>query len=352
MNKKKIVSYLQYALFLGLAIFLVWWSVKKIPDSEWTNIKTAIQKARYWLIIPIMGALLLSHYSRAIRWKILMEPLGYSPRTSNTYLAVLIGYMANLAFPRLGEVLKCTVLARYEKVPADKLVGTIVAERAFDVICLVVVITLATLSQLDVIGGFVGSQVNTIIDSKASQLTPGKITLLVAALLLLVGGTIFVFKKFSHIGFIQKIKKILAGVWGGITSIRYLKKKGWFIFHSIFIWAMYLLSVWLGFYALEETSIYSIKEALSVLSTGSLAMIVPTPGGLGVYHIFVQQTLALYGLNEGIGLAFGLLMWTVQFFQMLISGFVALALLPYFNKTQKASYAQSGHHREKDLQSS
>ncbi|AXY73045.1 UPF0104 family protein [Paraflavitalea soli] len=346
---KKIVSYLQYALFLGLAIFLVWWSIKKIPDSEWINIKTAISKARYWLIVPVMASLLLSHYSRALRWKILMEPLGYKPRTSNTYLAVLIGYMANLAFPRLGEVLKCTVLARYEKVPADKLVGTIVAERAFDVICLVLVITIATLTQIDVIGDFVGKQVDAIIADKASKLTMGNIVLLVLILVALVAGTIFVFRKFAHIGLIQKIKKILAGIWGGITSVRYVKQKGWFIFHSIFIWCMYLTSVWIGFYALEETSIYGLKEALSVLSTGSLAMIVPTPGGLGVYHIFVQQTLALYGLNEGIGLAFGLLMWTVQFFQMLISGFVALALLPYFNKKQKESHAQSGHHREKDL---
>lgn len=346
---KKIVSYLQYALFLGLAIFLVWWSIKKIPDSEWINIKAAILKAKYWLIFPVMASLLLSHYSRALRWKILMEPLGYKPRTSNTYLAVLIGYMANLAFPRLGEVLKCTVLARYEKVPADKLVGTIVAERAFDVICLVLVIAIATITQIDVIGDFVGKQIDAIIADKASKLTTGKIVLLVLILLILVGGAIFIFKKFSHIGFIQKIRKILAGVWGGVTSVRYVKQKGWFIFHSVFIWTMYLVSVWLGFYALQETSIYGLTEALSVLSTGSLAMIVPTPGGLGVYHIFVQKTLALYGLNEGIGTAFGLLMWTVQFFQMLISGFVALALLPYFNKKQKEAHAQSGHHREKDL---
>lgn len=347
---KKIAGYLQYALFLGLAIFLVWWSIKKIPDTEWLNIKAAIRKARYWLVFPIMAALLLSHYSRAIRWKILMEPLGFKPRTSNTYLAVLIGYLANLAFPRLGEVLKCTVLARYEKVPADKLVGTIVAERAFDVICLVLVITIATLTQIDVIGGFVGKQLDTLFADKASNLTPGKIMLLVAVLLVLAGGAIFVFRKFSHIGFIQKIKKILAGVWGGITSVRYVKQKGWFVFHSIFIWAMYLLSVWIGFYALEETSVYGLTEALSVLSTGSLAMIMPTPGGLGVYHIFVQKTLSLYGLNDGIGTAFGLLMWTVQFFQMLISGFVALALLPYFNKKKKEeAHAQSGHHREKDI---
>lgn len=347
---KKIAGYLQYALFLGLAIFLVWWSVKKIPDAEWDNIKSAIRKARYWLVFPIMGVLLLSHYSRALRWKILMEPLGFKPRTSNTYLAVLIGYLANLAFPRLGEVLKCTILARYEKVPADKLVGTIVAERAFDVICLVLVITIATLTQIDVIGDFVGKQLDVLFADKASHLTPGKITLLIAVVLALVIGAIFVFRKFAHIGIIQKIKKILAGVWGGLTSVRHVKQKGWFFFHSLFIWAMYLLSVWIGFYALEETAIYGLTEALSVLSTGSLAMIMPTPGGLGVYHIFVQKTLSLYGLNEGIGTAFGLLMWTVQFFQMLISGFVALALLPYFNKKKKAEdHAQSGHHREKDL---
>ncbi|WP_315814487.1 lysylphosphatidylglycerol synthase transmembrane domain-containing protein [Paraflavitalea speifideaquila] len=237
---KKIVSYLQYVLFLGLAIFLVWWSVKKIPNTEWINIKTAILKAKYWLIFPVMASLLLSHYSRALRWKILMEPLGYKPRTSNTYLAVLIGYMANLAFPRLGEVLKCTVLARYEKVPADKLVGTIVAERAFDVLCLIVVITLATLTQIDVIGGYVGGKVDQIIASKASLLTPGKIVLLIVVLLFLVFATIFVFKKFGHIGFIQKIKKIMAGIWGGITSIRYLKKKA----GSFFIPSLYGRCTW------------------------------------------------------------------------------------------------------------
>lgn len=344
---KKLVSYLQYVLFLGLAIFLVTWSIQKIPSAEWINIKEAMRKARYWIILPIMVTLLLSHYSRAIRWKILMEPLGYTPRTSNTYFAVLIGYMANLAFPRLGEVLKCTVLARYEKIPADKLVGTIVAERAIDVLCLVTVISLATLTQIDIIGDYVGKQLTVILASKANMLAPGRLITLVLLLLLITTGTVFIFRRFSHIGFIQKLKKIAVSIWSGITSVRYLKKKGWFIFHSLFIWTLYLVSVWLGFYALEETAAYGLKEALSVLSTGSLAMIVPTPGGLGVYHIFVQQTLELYGLRAGIGLAFGLLMWTVQFFQMLISGFVALALLPYFNKEK--THEQPGQHSKENI---
>src|SRR6185503_14370635 len=107
---KKLLSILQYILFLGLSIFLVWWSIRKISGKDWQDIQNAFRNANYWLIIPVMFCLLLSHFSRALRWKILMEPLGHKPGIFNTYMAVLIGYMANLAVPRLGEVLKCTIL--------------------------------------------------------------------------------------------------------------------------------------------------------------------------------------------------------------------------------------------------
>jgi hypothetical protein len=280
-----------------------------------------------------MITLLLSHYSRALRWKILMEPMGYKPRTYNVYMAVLIGYMANLAVPRLGEVLKCTILARYEKVPADKLVGTIVAERAFDVLCLTLVILITFLTQADLIGGYINETLNKIVASKTSSLSASKIIMLLAILLLGITAVIVLFKKFSHIRFIQKVKTIFSGIWHGITSVRYLKNKGWFIFHTIFIWTMYLLSVQIGFYAMKETSVYGIPNALSVLTMGSFAMIVPAPGGgIGVYAWFVQNTMLIYGLKESIGFAFGQLMWSVQFFFSLISGFIALSLLPYFNK--------------------
>lgn len=338
--KKKILSFLQYVFFLALGIFLVWWSISKISDEGWIVISNAFKNANYWVGLPVVASLLLSHYSRAIRWKILMQPLGYAPRTSNTYMAVLIGYMANLAVPRLGEVLKCTILARYEKVPADKLVGTIVAERAFDVLCLVVVIAITFFTQLDVIGGYLNGIFNQIIESKTNQLSTTKLLILAAILITCIVAVIIIFRKFSHVGFIRKIKKIMLGVWQGIISVRYLKNKGWFIFHTVFIWSMYLLSVRLGFLALRETAQYGFTEALSVLTTGSLALIVPTPGGgLGVYPIFVAQTLLIYGLQETIGFAFGNLMWAVQFFQMLLSGFIAFLLLPYFNK--KAPDAKS-----------
>lgn len=330
---KKVLSLLQYLFFLGLGIFLVWWSLQKIPDKDWADIKNAFRNANYRVVVPVIIILLLSHYSRAVRWKILMDPLGYKPRMSNTYFAVLIGYMSNLAVPRLGEVLKCTILARYEKVPADKLVGTIVAERAFDVLCLAIVMAITFFTQVDVIGGFMSEKLADFADGKKALFTGTRLIILAAVILLIVAAAILVFRKFAHIGLIRKIKAVLKGVWHGITSIRYLKNKGWFIFHTIFIWSMYLLSVQIGFLAMRETTGYGVKEALSALTTGSFAMIVPTPGGsIGVYPIFVGETLSLYGLKEGLGIAFGGLMWGVQFFQMLLSGFVAMLLLPYINK--------------------
>ena len=332
---KKLLSYLQYLFFLALAIFLVWWSLRHISDEGWKIIRNALANANYWLILPITVSLLLSHYSRAMRWKILMEPLGYKPRTSNTYLAVLIGYLANLAAPRLGEVLKCTVLARYEKVPADKLVGTIVAERAFDVLCLIVVIAVTLFMQFDVIGDYISTELNKAIEAKTSNISLTLILILAGALIFFILLVLFIFKRKSHLSIVVKTRKVLAGIWRGITSVRYLKNKGWFIFHTIFIWTMYLVSIRMGLYALRETSVYGTKEAFSILTTGSLAMIVPAPGqGMGVYPVFVQETLRLYGLDKDLGFAFGNIMWSVQFFLILVSGFIAVILLPMLNKTK------------------
>ena len=340
---KKILSLLQYLFFFGLGVFLVWWSVKKISEDEWVNIKNAFLNARYWLIFPVITCMLLSHYSRAMRWRILMEPLGYKPRVFNTYMAVLIGYFANLAFPRLGEVLKCTVLARYEKVPADKLVGTIIAERAFDVLCLVVVVIITVLTQVDVIGSFISQLLGSAVHSKTSGFTFNKLLVLAGILGAVFLLLVFVFRVFAHVNFIQKMKKVFISIWKGITSIRYVQHKGWFIFHTVFIWCMYLMGILLGMYALKETSAYGINESLSVLTTGSFAMIVPTPGqGFGVYPYFVMKTMLLYNLEESLGFAFGWLMWSVQFFIILLGGFVALLLIPYYNK--KRTDEKSGHH--------
>jgi len=152
--KNKILTILQYLFFLALGIFLVWWSVSKMSDKDLADCKNALQSARYFLFIPVFFILFISHISRAIRWKILMKPMGYTPTFLNTFFAVMVGYLANLAVPRLGEILKCTILGKYEKVPPDKLVGTILIERAVDVVCLLLVFVVAIVSQASILSNY------------------------------------------------------------------------------------------------------------------------------------------------------------------------------------------------------
>lgn len=329
--KKKINSLLQYAFFLGLAIFLVWWSLSKISDAHWEEMKTAMRETNYWLLVPVAIALLVSHLSRAIRWRILMEPMGYKPSLINTYLAVLIGYFANQGVPRLGEVLKCTILSRYEKVPADKLIGTIVAERAFDLVCLILVFAITFFSQLSVIGQYAGNLLNQLLYGSTEKAGNNGLYIgfaIVAFLLLLFWWLV---RRYSGSKLVQKSRTVISGIWQGINSIRFLKNKGWFLFHSFLIWFLYLASIRIGFYAMTATQPYGWLPSFSVLSLGSVGMIV-TPGGMGAYPILVQETMSLYGLSEGIGNAFGYILWLAQFVLVLVAGAVSLLLLPVLNR--------------------
>jgi uncharacterized protein (TIRG00374 family) len=330
---KKLINLVQYTVFLGLAIFLVWWTLGKISHKGWLDIKDAWLRADYWLIVPVIIALLISHFSRAIRWKILLQPMGYNPSIINTYLAVLVGYLANLAVPRLGEVLKCTIVSRYEKVPATKLVGTIVAERAFDLVCLTIVFVITLFSQLDVLGSLASSKLGGMFN-KNGGITWQKALIGVAVFGLFLLILRWFFKRFAHINVVQKIKEGIKHIWHGLTSIRYLKNKGWFIFHTVLIWIMYLVSIRIGMYAMVETSGYGVKESLSVLCMGSIGMIV-TPGGFGAYQFFVQETMMLYGLEETMGMAFGWLLWLVQFFMIVFFGGLSLILLPIINRPKR-----------------
>ena len=332
---KKILSLLQYLLFLALAVFLVWWSIGKIDHKSWLNVKAAWLRADFWLLIPVILILLGAHFSRAVRWRILMQPMGYNPSVLNTFFAVLVSYIVNLFVPRLGEVMKCSIINRYDKVPTDKLVGTVVAERAFDLVCLAIVFFITFISQIDVIGGYTAELFSKIVNNGTS--TGRRIINWLVVIMVLVGilTTIrWVFRKFAHVSIFQKIKEIIKNVLHGLTSIRYLKNKGWFIFHSVLIWVFYLAAIRVGMAAMKETSMYGIKESMSVLCMGSIGMIV-APGGVGAYPYAVQKTMVLYGMPEIMGVAFGWLLWGVQFFMVIFFGALSLILLPIINRKKK-----------------
>lgn len=326
---KRISGILQYIFFLGLGIFLLWLTLRK---SDWNSILEDLRGARYIYLVPATLMLLLSHFIRGLRWKILMEPLGYKPSVTNTFLAVMVGYWANLAVPRLGEVLKCTILARYEKVPADKLVGTIVAERAFDVVSLLVVFLITILIQYDLIGTFTSDIFREFFSAGAGGFSITKVLILVLVLVILTGAGWFILKRFHHLSFIQKIKTIFLGVLQGLLSVRRIRNKGLFFIYTALIWALYLLSTYMGFFAMEGMSRYGIGAAFSALSFGSVGMIIPSPGGIGSFQYAVQQVMILYGVSPEKGLSLGMLIWIAQTGIIIIFGTISFLMLPVLNK--------------------
>jgi uncharacterized protein (TIRG00374 family) len=337
--KKKLVTIIKYLFFLGLGVFLIWLSLHKImSDEEQKNeFLQEVSKANYWLIIPVFAILSLSHIFRALRWKILMQPMGYNPTFPNTFFAVMIGYMANMAVPRLGEVLKCTILAKYEKIPAEKIVGTIVAERAFDVLSLGIIFLLALIFQFDVVMTSyhkMGTALKVLMQKNPDEAN-GNVKQIILIAVLVGIAVLFVWliatKRLQK--FLQKLKSILLGVWEGLNTARKLKQKGLFTFYSIAIWCLYLAGTWIGFYATSGTAGLGVKEAISCLAFASIGMIV-TPGGIGAYAILFAITLEAQqnSIKQSIGYANGTLQWFAQCLIVLLVGFVCLILLPWYNK--------------------
>ena len=331
---KRLFSILQFCIFFGLGIFLVWWSINKMDDKSWEDCKTAMKSARYLLLIPVFLIMLLSHISRAIRWKILMAPMGYNPRFINTFCAVMVGYLANLAFPRLGEVLKCTILGKYEKVPSDKLIGTILVERAVDVVSLIIVFFIAVISQADIIGAYAKQTINDKFLTGTKEYFFIKLLILFAVIIFIYFLLKFLFRRFGHTVLINKIRNIITGIGIGLSTIKILKNKWAFIFHSVLIWSCYAAGTYIGFFAIKETSMLPFAAAFPVLAFASIGMIL-TPGGIGAYPLFIMQVMALYNIEEGFGFANGTIQWAAQFLIILFVGFIALLILPIYNKKNK-----------------
>jgi uncharacterized protein (TIRG00374 family) len=327
---KRLISILQYTVFLGAGIFLVWWQLKGMTAEQKTQFTSALRSANYWLIIPIVFMSLLSHLSRAYRWKLLLEPLDYYPKIKNVFAVTMVGYLANAAIPRLGEILKCTFLSKYEHIKVDKLVGSILIERTFDLFCFVLFIGITVLIQVDKIGGFIKEKIASF--GAGSSMPLWIKGLLVCGVILLIYFVLkLLVKKYPGNKTILKVNNFFTGIGQGFIAIRSLKKRNRFIAHTLFIWAMYLLQIYVGFMAMEHTVGLDIRAACSVLVLATFAMII-TPNGIGLFPIFVMQTLILYGIDSAYGTAFGWLIWGVATSIILVVGFICLLLLPYINK--------------------
>ena len=319
MKRKTVITILQVVLFIGLAVFLIVWQQNKMTLDQRHKMIVSIKSANLWFLVPVVFVGFFAHYFRALRWKLLLETLSIRPTNWNTFFAVMIGYLVNTLLPRFGEVAKCTVLAKYEKVPADKMVGTIVAERAWDLVCLLIIMILSLGLQADVIGAYATKVKH---ESGHALLYTGIIIVLLIIIFL------FAYQRIKK----TKVGTAIKGIGDGVKSIMHMRRRTLFVVYTFGIWGCYLLMIMLGLWALPPTYSMGWLVGLTILSFGSISMII-TPGGLGSYPIITAGLLLIYGVSEDGGQAFGWVAWSVQTAVIIIFGIISFILLPLLNRT-------------------
>ncbi len=358
---KAIVNFFKFLFFLGIGVGILYIVYRNqnasfladciaggsLPEEcppLWQKILNDFKSVKFFWIAMVMLAFMISNWSRASRWNMLIEPLGYRPRLSNAFLSVIIGYLANLALPRIGEVVRAGTMARYERIAAEKVMGTIVVDRAVDLLSMAVVIGLALLVEFDTLWGYLSSsgRAGTATDSSFWQ-SPLFWICLAGGLALWVGYLLREQLKKSPLYI--KLANIVRGFAEGLRSIGKLERPSRFILHSINVWLMYYLMTYLCFFAFEPTSGLGMKAGLMVFVFGALGILIPSPGGMGTYQWLAVQALALYNIEGDDAFSFAnILFFSVQIGCNVIFGIIAWLLLPLINKEYQPVHLQSSDH--------
>ena len=324
MNKKTSKT-LWYVVFLALGVALLWFSFRNIDLSQlWTDIKSA----KYSWMLLSLACLAISLFFRALRWNIQIEALGYKTRASSTYGAVLIAYLANCIFPRLGEVARCSVLKRKENIPFDKTLGSVISERIIDLLVLFGLAFLVIVFQWKLLGSLVTSWMVPLLNKLINNVLLGIVVILAG-----IAGIVLLIK-------IIKRNKKIASLWhgfvDGIKSVVTMKKKWRFVLYTLAVWVFYVFMTWLPFYMLAETSHLGLVEAITLLGIATLGVVAPVPGGIGTYH-FIAITLlsGFYGISEQVAGSFAAINHGSQMIFYLITGIIAYVVMFFIDKRKQ-----------------
>jgi len=330
LNKKTTIKTLKIIAPILFGAFLIWLTYNNSTPKEIADVISYIKEADYFWVATSVTLGLLSHLSRAYRWKYTLEPLGYKPKFINSFMAVMIAYFANLGIPRSGEILRATTLTTYEGIPFEKAFGTIIAERIADLIMSIVFVLIALTLQYDMILDFISLVLSTI---GSKIINDPKILIIISLIFLttIIGGY-FILKRPNN-PILRKIKSFAIGLKDGIMSIVTMKKKWAFILHTVFIWTMYFLMFYVIFFSLKETVNTPISTAIVAFVTGSFTM-AATNGGLGSFPLVIQETLNLFNISNQSGLAIGWIMWGAQTLLNIVFGVFSFFYLPIYNRTK------------------
>ena len=326
--RKAFLQILKIAGFLALGLLLLYFAFRGVALDE---LGSTLKRANFWWIGLSLLFAALSFFSRARRWMLLIEPLGYKPTFWNTYHSVMIGYLSNFALPRLGEVTRCVTLGRREKIPADSLFGTVIIERVIDLLMLILIMMVLLFSWVEKFGTFFGEQVLLPLQQKLIDTFGGTWLFwlllgvaFMAALLLL-----FIFRKWlSRFVIIQKLLNILRGIVDGLKTIYKMERKWEFILHSLLIWFFYIMMTWMVVFALEETAGLTFIDGMFLLVIGGLGMAAPVTAGFGAYHWITSRGLVfVYDFPLELGGAYAILSHESNSLLTILMGGISYAIL-------------------------
>ncbi len=320
---QQLKSALQYGIIGLTGAFFLYFVFK---GTDWNDLLLKFEHTNYWWIAAGMTVSVFSHYIRAYRATMLYEVLDYNVKVRNSFYAVMIGYMMNYIIPRAGEVSRCAALTKTDDIPVNKSLGTVVTERIFDMVILLLMLVVVFLFQFDLLTSFISNA----LQSGAPATASGPNIKLIA-LIILAAGAIGIYtlrKKLASHPLFVKIWTLLMGFAEGLLSIRKVKKPIVFIALSIAIWLCYVLMMYFCLFAMEATASLSFMDCLTVFVIGSIGMIIPAPGaGAGTYHFAVMQSLLLFGVAEADGIAYATIVHGVQMILLLAIGAVCSLLV-------------------------
>ncbi len=285
-----------------------------------------------WLVL-ILGAFMMSNYSRAKRWQLLLEPVAKRPSIINSFFAIMLGYLANLGFPRIGEIVRSGVLARYEDIEMEKVVGTVMLDRILDLISFFIVFALMLLFEFDNISKAFGANFEFNTTTFLTQ-----IGVMLGGLVLAFFVLRYILNLTSENKIILKIQTILRGFLDGLSAIRKVKNMPALIFHSVMIWLMYYLMNYFGLKVFPITAHLGFQAALTLFVFGALGFIIPSPGGMGTYHYFITEALKIYGIDSIDAFSFAnIIYFAIQIGCNVGFGLLGLLILPIYNANRTSA---------------
>ena len=283
----------------------------------------------WWLFVSLIP-ILVSHILRGVRWLLTLEPIGYRPRTINCILSIYVAYASNIVIPRVGEISRCGVLAKYDGIPFSKSLGTLVAERIVDFIIAFSFCSIMLIFQFDKLYAFF---------DKTGTGEGGVVQIFknpwFYVALALIAGVIVLSWRLIHRSKNKtagSVARTLDNFVEGFVSLKNVKRLWLFVLYTVLIWLCYYLEFYLCFYCFPFTETLGPVAGAVIFAAISVAIIIPTPNGAGPWHFVVITLLGMYGVLEAQAGSFALIVHTFQTVFVLLFGLTAWILLQIINR--------------------